>query len=795
VPIEAVFFAAAALALLAVVLLSVFRPGWIVGQAPLVIGTWAAITLLAVAGIVRVTPPFGFRLQLDASSDPLLPLHDPGNEVYKEAVLDFGSDDLYVVAMETTDGVFREEQLQALRRVSYAIKRLAGVRDAESLTETIDFRALDDMLEVGPFIGEIPSDPSVLEDLRLRAIEHPVYRETLISEDGRTAAINVSFQPMSDKEFIARDLDGEIRAILRSESNGARHFFVTGRPHIRAQAHQLMVRDLVLLVPLAVVIAAMSLAVMTGSVRGTLISLLACVSGMLWAVGAMGWLGVDLNLITLVLPPLLICVGSVYGVYSLERFELFAAELRDLRVAALRTLEYVRTPMFVAATTTMVGFYVYLMGDVQASNQLGTFATLGVGSVWAIALTVVPALLSRFGTRRGLIELHEEGRRYSTSTAVIVGRAIDRALDGLAWLNVNHSGKVLVGWALAAVISFALIPNIVIDTDFLTVFRPSHDVRRHFAEINRALVGSVPIYVAFDGNLEGTFRDPERLRELERLQHDIEALPGVDRVLSSVDLLKRAQSALDGVDPAHAELPRTREDTASVTFMIPKKRLGRFETSNHSSANLIVRSDRLGSARVRELEDRIRELIGKHGLGADLRGEVTGNVILINRSADGIAGNQISQVGAAAIAIVLLVGFALRSPRIGLLAIIPNILPVLIFFGILGTGISSLNLASGLIGSMVLGIAVDDTVHFTVAYVHARGEGMSTREAVRHCVTRTVGRALVLTSIMLVVGFCVILFSNFVTLRDFGYLTAITISICLLSDLTLTPSLLIRARA
>ena len=125
---------------------------------------------------------------------------------------------------------------------------------------------------------------------------------------------------------------------------------------------------------------------------------------------------------------------------------------------------------------------------------------------------------------------------------------------------------------------------------------------------------------------------------------------------------------------------------------------------------------------------------------------------------------------------------------------VPNVVPVLIFFGILGAGVAPLSLPTSLIGCIALGIAIDDTMHFLVAYLYQRSGGKSPEEAARHCIQK-VGRPIVMTSIMLVVGFLVILASGFATLREFGYLTALTMAICLTTDLILLPALLVRLRA
>jgi predicted RND superfamily exporter protein len=475
---------------------------------------------------------------------------------------------------------------------------------------------------------------------------------------------------------------------------------------------------------------------------------------------------------------MLICVGSVYGVHVMGRYELFALEPGDRRWVALRTLQYTKLPVLMAGFTTCVGFAALLLSDVQATSELGAFSVFGVSAVTLLSVTAVPAALSLLPLEHPTMARGAALYERRTVLSAWVGRSIDRALVGLGHVSVRHPSMILCGWAILAAAALALIPRIVIDTDYLTVFDSDSPVRTDFAEVNRLLAGAVPIYVVFRGTEEGTFREPETLRAIEDFQGRLERTPG----------------ALRGGRPEEERIPDTRAGVAEAVFSIPKEKLRRFATSNHSSTNLVVRTGELGSAAVRRLEGRILAELARTPVPTDVRTGVTGSTILINRSADGIAGNQITQVGAAATTILILVCIAFRSIRIGLLSMVPNIVPVLLFFGALGAGAATLSIATSLIGSIALGIAIDDTVHFLVTYNRERWEGRTPEEAVLHSIRR-VGRPIVMTSLMLVIGFLVLLVSGFVTLREFGYLTAITMAICLSTDLGLLPALLLRARA
>jgi predicted RND superfamily exporter protein len=172
---------------------------------------------------------------------------------------------------------------------------------------------------------------------------------------------------------------------------------------------------------------------------------------------------------------------------------------------------------------------------------------------------------------------------------------------------------------------------------------------------------------------------------------------------------------------------------------------------------------------------------------------VTGNAILLARSADGIARGQPQSVALAAVTIFFVIALGLRSPRLGALAMIPNLVPVLVFFGLLGLGAAPLSLPTSLIGCVALGIAIDDTVHYLVRYRAERQTGASPELAIVRC-SQFIGRPIAVTSVVLVAGFLVIALSDFATLREFGVLSAATMGICLVNDLILLPALLVRFR-
>ncbi len=773
---------AVAASLMAALWLAIWRrPEWFIRRPGVVLGVVAAISLAAAIALVEPTKDGpALTMRLDPSEEPMLEPGDPARAVYAESVRNFGDDDV-LVAVVTVENVFESSLLGDMRAAGDAIRRLGGVRRVESLVETVDFayNAAEDMIEIARLIDQIPEETSELTALRERTLTHPWYPKTLVAPGARAASLNVTFAPMSDGEFVERGLDDAIRTRLAPLEGPGRSVYVTGRKHVKAEAHALMTRDLLRLIPLAVLVAAAIALVVTRSLVHAIVPVCASLVATLWAYGLLAALGRPLNLITLILGPMLICVGGVYGVHVLARFEALAADGRSRHAAALACVRYATLPVSIAGATTAAGFASLALSSTPAVAELGLFAAIGVAAVSVLSLTAVPALLSILRRRAG--------REYFAPP-------LDWILSVLARISGRRPGTVLAIWAMMCAAAAASLPNIVVDTDYLTFFDERSRVRTDFAAIGEHLVGAMPIYVELDGGAPGAFRDPATLSAVERVARHIEAVEGVDAAISVADIVKRVNRVMEQGDPQAERIPDTRGEITEALFLVPKSDLRRYANANHSRVNVLVRTGLTGSAAVSRLEHDLYEAIETAGLPAGIEARVTGNTIVVNRGADAIAGNQTRTVAVATLVIFILVALSFRSLPTGALAMIPNVVPVLVFFGALGAGLATLSLPTSLIGCVALGIAVDDTAHFLVGYRSRRARGLDETAAARDC-TLVLGRPIVMTSLMLVGGFSVLGFSEFATLREFGFLSAATMVVCLTADLTLLPALLIRARA
>ncbi len=759
-----------------------WRPSAVVGAPRRVLGLLGGLTVLAFLQIFEL-PGLELRLWLDPSEESLMVREDPARAIYDLATKRFGGDDRYIVVIEGSS-LFDAASLARLRDLGEALGRIPQVRRSESLINAKDYfyETEADLIDIGAFVREIPDDPQALRAIRERALADPVYPKYLVAKDGRAVALDLSLFAMSDREWIESGADARIRDVTQRSLTGDQEAYFSGRPHIKARAYHQMLRDFFRLIPLAVAVASIVALLLTRSLRATLLPVAASLAAALWTAAALVVSGSPLNLITLVLPSTLISLGGLYGIHVMGRYQVERRAGGGAAEVALRTLRYSLLPVTVAGFTTCIGFAALLLAKTPATTELGLFAVCGIAFLTVISLTGIPAALA-------LLPLPKTPQRER------VTRPIEWCLDGFARLSTGRPGLVLAVWAVAAAGAAGLVWWVEVDTDYLTFFDRDASVVRDFEAIHRLLGGPVPLFVTLEDETEGAFRKPANLRALETIAERLQTVPGVDSTLSMVESVRKMNRAFEGDDPAQERIPDTEAEVSDLVFLIPKTEMRRFASSNHRAVNVVVRTGEQGSRAIRTLERAIyHRLEDERLVPPGMRAAVTGNAIVLNRSADRIATDQFRCVGFASLAILVLMCGLFRSLGLGLLAMVPNWLPVLLFFGLLGSGAATLSLPTGLIGSLSLGVAIDDSVHILVGYMRLRRAGKSPEGAIARTV-RDVGRPVVVTSAMLVAGFLTITLSGFATLREFGALTAATMLLCLGTDLLLLPALLVRSRA
>jgi predicted RND superfamily exporter protein len=709
------------------------------------------LTVLAASRIVDLEESRA-RLVLDASFNSLLPTEDEGRIFYDRIRSVFGSNETLLLVIHRPGGVFEAELLKSLGRIGERIEDLDGVDHVMSLANAPHIRSVDGVLEVGPLFDEVSDDRRELDRIRTEALDDPLFESHLLSADARSTALLVYLLDITDTEFAEQGIDQAVRRIAAEELTDA-EFWLTGGSYLKAETTRFLFRDLTRVVPLVFGLMALIALIVFRSVRGVLVPVTTVGIALIWALAVAAEVDPSLNLVTVAVPALILVVGFAYTVHVLTAYyHAVEAGPRPDSSPATQGLSRVALATLLTGVTTAAGFLSLMTSPLSAIKQFGLYSAIGVTCAMLASLFYAPAVL-------GLLPAPKPrgtpGRR----------DWLDRAFEGLAAFDVRHRQAILAMGALVTVFSVAGMTRIQVNTDTVSNFSMETDVRRSFEAVNQLMGGGTRFYVVLETDDRDAFKEPANLREMESLQEWLISQPEIGTALSVVDYVKLINRGFHDNDPEFHEIPDSKRLVSQL---------------------LVVDSGEVARL-VERVERRVEELPGH------IRGRVTGNTVLVVKTIDDIAYGQALSLSSAVVIIYAILALLFTSVRMGFLAMIPNILPVLVYFGALGWAGISLNTTTGLIACLVLGIAVDDTVHFLTRFNSDAKKKASETEGVRGALTH-VGRPVTYTSIALCLGFLILTTSSLKNQAEFGALAAFTLAVAWFVDLTFTPALASRMR-
>ena len=743
--------------------------------------------VLANLAITLMLAVYAVRIQVESTIESVMPAGDPSAAYYDAVRETFGSDDVAVIGVQTAD-IFATPTLQQIARITDAVAAIDGVERVVSLTNAVDPTV--DVFDPPRLLPAIPPPPAALAALKTKLKDKPLFGKNLVADDFTGAAINVFLKNLTDTQYRELRIDDQIQRILDREQGT---FTYTGASHIKQAAVELMRHDLLRFTPIALGLVILVLWLAFWTVRGVVLPMVSVVCALVWTLGIMVLAGKAITLGTFILPPLLVVIGSSYGIHVMARYyEQVTAGAPPAEIV-VRAFDRVWLPLTVSALTMIVGFGSLMINRITAIRELGMFSVVGLVLLTVTSLTFIPAAL----------QLLPAGPRSARSGQL--GSRLAQLLQWFGEWDFTYRRFILWGAAAVALLALSGIRLIQVDSDFLYYFRPDSRVRHDNETINQQIVGSNPFYLVIDASEPGAIKRWDALRLIKDLQTFLTTLPGVTASVSIVDYMQVLEAGLnkggegDVVVDAKGQIV---EGGERKSFVDDPAALGpvltmvtaspdtfkSVVTKDFSRANILVRTKLSGARSIEETLARIRAYVAAH-FPADLRVQPTGNLVLLSGTTSDIVSGQIKSLSLALGVIFVLMSVMFLSMKVGFLAILANALPIILFFGIMGWFGILLNLGTSLIADIALGIAVDSAVHY-MARLNLELRGETDQRAVLVRALRAVGPPIIYTTVALFFGFLTFGFSNFIPIQNFGVLAACTMGVALAANLMLLPALL-----
>ncbi len=746
------------------------------------------------------------QLETDTSTVSFLRSDDPARVVYSSFLEQFGNDQLIVIALRPPR-IFEPEFIAKLHEIHRAVdSEVPFVADVTSLVNVRETRGEGDELIVRDLLEGSPLDAEQLLVIRERALANPLYQDYLISEDHRTTTLVVELEAYSEEfrtgdtlggfdevesvELLGLTGEQESEAVAALESlldqfrSDDLEIHIAGGPILAARLSSEMMVNMPIFMGLSLLAVGVFLFALFRRASAVFLPLLVVLLSIISTFGAMALFGMRLGIPTQILPSFLLAVGVGGSVHLLTVFFRAYDAGQSREEALAHALNHSGLAIVMTALTTAGGLVSFLAAEVLPVAELGIIAPLGVGLGLTYCMVLLPALLHTIPLKR--LAPRESGR---------VGW-IERALLWTGDRCVRYPKTVLACMSAIMLIAIVGITRLTFSYDPVSWFPSDDPVRIATEFVNAELGGSVSLEILVNTGKENGLHEPSLLKRLDELSLrsvQIESVGDVSvrKVTSIVGVVKEIHQALNENRADYYSIPNSRELVAQELLLFENSGTDDLEQlvdSQFQRARLTMNLPSASPSFYQPFIARV-EALARETLGPDVEITITGFASLMTRSLNAISTSLLRSYVIALLIITPLMCLVLGTFRTGMVAMVPNLAPIVLILGLMGwTGIP-LDTFTLLIGSIAIGLAVDDTIHFMHVFRKFYEELGDTQSAVRETL-RTTGHALLVTSVVLSLSFFVYAFASLSNLVTFGLLTGTTIIFAFIADITLSPALM-----
>ena len=710
---------------------------------------------------------------------------DPVYREYERFQDEFGGTRTLIIAVEAParDRLLSAEGFAFLDRVSSEIERVDAVDRVNSLaTATVvdQVRQVhrvpqasqggEDELRVRKLIKDLETQSPA--EVGRRALDDELLRGDLISADGTVAAIVVFFDERRIDHIRGEVLD-RIRRILAEALPDGFRTHVNGSLEISETYNRITLENQTKFTPPILLLTLIALYTLFRSWRYTLLTLGAVLVSVVWTLGLYDLLGFNYNVLSSMIVPLVIVLAISDDVHIVQHYG-EARRTSTPEHAFKTTVSHLVAPLLGASGTTALGMASLAMSSIVAVREFGFGSAVGVMVDFAISIVLVPTVL---GWMKPETKLAPQQTWF------------ENPMRAVAAFTVRRARLVMAIAVVVTVIAAAGLARLRVDTNHIDFFSSSHPLGSSAAIIDQKLAGIYSFQVFLEGPPD-SLKQPDALKRMDSLQTELRKLPFVRKVSSVADYVKRVHREMS--DDRTAGIPDDPAVVAQELFVFGLGDEGRVEldrvvASDFSKAQININLASMSSDLVFEQVGQAEKMAAAVFAGTDIRASVTGSGRLFSMLDHYLVTSQISSFATAFVTVFGVIFLIFRSWRFGVLAIVPNLFPVLAVFGVMGWLDISLNVATVMLASVALGVVDDDTIHFISRYRRETARGVGSVDAIATA-TAHEGRAALTTAVINSCAFAVLGLSEYRPTAWFGGLLALTMIVAFLAEIFVLPA-------
>ena len=750
---------------------------------------------------------------IDTSTEAFLHKTDPALLTYNDFRDQFGRDEVIIVALKPKQ-VFDINFLKTLKKLHTELEEnVPYLDDITSLVNARNTRGEKDLLIVEDLLEDWPETEEDLQAIKQRAMSNPIYENMLISKDGTFTTIIIRTQSLSsagpENEIMAgfENFDDTIETpsdtgtkyltdeentevvqavekIVKKYRSPDLPIYIAGSPAVVHFLKEAMMSDMMKFMLLAVLTVSALLYIMFRRISGMVLPILIVILSLLSTISLMAIFGVPIKLPTEILPSFILAVGVVSSVHILAIFFHQLRKTKNKEESIVYTLGHSGLAVVMTNLTTAAGLMSFANASVAPVAELGIFASAGIILAFIYTIVLLPPLIA-------IIPLSSK----KTEALRKNNRIMDSVLGSISRFSTTHPKKILIVSFCIMAIAFTGIFSIRFSHFPLKWLPKTSEIRIATEKIDKELNGSMSMEILFKTNRENGLYDPNLLNRIESAGADIEKMSNkemfIGKAWSVTTILKEINQALNENSPNDYTVPQNKPLVAQEFLLFENSGsddLEDFVDSQFSMARLTLKVPFVDGILYDPLEEKLTTYLNQNFHDVDY--EITGLVALLARTFNNTITSMASSYLIALSVITLMMILLIGRIRIGLLSMIPNLAPIILTLGVIGWFGFPMDLFTMMVASIAIGLAVDDTIHFMHNFRRYYEQSGDPKKAVFETLHST-GRAMLVTSVVLSVGFFIYMFASMQNIIRFGFLTGFTIIMALAADYFIAPALMV----
>lgn len=729
------------------------------------------------------------KAEMTYSIAKILPDDDTTSIQYDEFKKRFGFDANVMVIGFESDKLFDYQFFNDWCQIGDEIRQIQSVKNVLSIGGVYHLIRDDSLkqFKVEPLISKLPANQAEMDSLRQEILKLKFYKDLLITKTSgkhyaTTMLITLDQERIDRKD--RKELIDKISAVAGgfAEKHGI-DLHYSGLPYIRTVNSLKLKAELSMFLWMSLLVTALVLFLFFRSFKAIIFPMLVVIVSVIWCVGTLVLLGYKITILTALIPPLIVIIGIPNCIFLTNSFHREYKGHGNKIKAISRVVQRIGNASFLTNFNNVLGFITFAFTRSDILKEFGILSSINVMQVFFLSITILPILYSYGPSPRPRQTKHLDNK--------LLAGLIRR----LSWV-VSHYRPVIYGLTILIIVISVLGIARIRTTGNFTDDIPRHDkimVDLRFFESH--FHGVMPFEIMIDTHKKNGVMKLQTLRKIDALQHKLEQYPEFSRALSIAEVVKFSKQSFYDGDTNEYALPTNEE----IAFLLPyaqntnlkSSSTSSFLDSNRQVTRLSVQMADIGTTEMKRISDQVRPVADSIFPPDKFNVILTGSSIVFLKGTDYLVENLLSSLLAAIILISGLMYFMFYSWKMLLISVIPNVIPLMVTAGLMGYAGISLKSSTILVFNIAYGITVDSAIHFFSRFgLDLKANKNQIRPAVFAAMNDT-GISIIYTSVILLLGFCIFIFSTFGGTIALGFLVSVTILLGLFTNLFLLPSLLL----